>query len=89
MEKIKVEMSNEKLRVDQLEMIVTGTVEKPYYQLKYHEVGSKRINIGFGSYYLYNVFEWKDKYFIMDDGSTQFKIDCIKDVIAKFLRGDD
>lgn len=86
MEKVKVETPDEKIRVDQLDMIVTGTFEKPYYQLMYHEVGSKHTHVGFGSYYICNVFEWREKYFIMDDGSTQFKADCLKDAITKFFK---
>lgn len=53
----------ERIKVDLLEIIVEGTFEKPYYQLRYHELGSSVINIGYGSYYRKNVFEWRDKYF--------------------------
>lgn len=54
-----------KLMVDDYDIIVTGRVEKPYYQIKYHEVGSEpdKYDIGFGSYILGNVFEWRDEYF--------------------------
>lgn len=54
-----------KLMVDDYDIIVTGKSEKPYYQIKYHEVGSEpdKYDIGFGSYILGNVFEWRDEYF--------------------------
>ena len=54
-----------KLMVDDYDIIVTGRAEKPYYQIKYHEVGSEpdKYDIGFGSYILGNVFEWRDEYF--------------------------
>lgn len=57
------EVIEKKTKVDLLEIIVEGTFEKPYYQLRYHELGSSVINIGYGSYYRGNVFEWRDKYF--------------------------
>lgn len=54
-----------KLMVDDYDIIVTGRSEKPYYQIKYHEVGSEpdKYDIGFGSYILGNVFEYRDEYF--------------------------
>lgn len=52
-----------KIRVTKAEIIVRGTVDKPYFEIKYHEVGKLYNNIGFGSYSLENVFKWKDEYF--------------------------
>lgn len=52
-----------KIRVTKAEIIVRGTVDKPYFEIKYHEVGKTYNNIGFGSYSLENVFKWKDEYF--------------------------
>lgn len=54
-----------KLMVDDYDIIVTGKSEKPYYQIKYHEVGSEpdKYDVGFGSYILGNVFEYRDEYF--------------------------
>lgn len=52
----------EKTKVTYAQIIVGGTVDKPYFQIQYHEIGKDYDNIGFGSYYLKNVFEWRDKY---------------------------
>lgn len=54
-----------KLMVDDYDIIVTGKSAKPYYQIKYHEVGSEpdKYDVGFGSYILGNVFEYRDEYF--------------------------
>lgn len=51
--------------VDDLEIIVRGIKEKPYYEIMYHEIGKPHedYDIGFGSYNLDYVFEWKEKYF--------------------------
>ena len=51
-----------KKKVLSADIIVTGTKEKPYFEIKYKEVGKKHYNLGFGSYYLGYVFEWKDEY---------------------------
>lgn len=50
-----------KLKVLSADIIVVGTKDKPYFEIKYKEVGKKHYNIGLGSYYLDYVFEWKDE----------------------------
>lgn len=57
------ENAEEKIVVDELEIIVRGKKEKPYYEIMYHEVGKEDYNIGYGSYNLENVFDWKERYF--------------------------
>lgn len=52
-----------KIKVKEIDIIVAGKPEKPYYEIKYKEVGKRYYNIGCGSYYIDNVFEWKEKYF--------------------------
>lgn len=58
-DKIKVD----KIKVDKIDIVVHGTVDKPYYVIVYHEIGKDYSNEGFGSYYLKNVFAWRDEYF--------------------------
>ena len=53
----------EKIKVTKLKIIVTGTKEKPYFELMYKEVGKENFNIGYSSYDLNNVFDWKEKCF--------------------------
>ena len=53
----------EKIKVTKLNIIVTGTKEKPYFELMYKEVGKEYYNIGYSSYNLNNVFDWKEKCF--------------------------
>lgn len=52
----------ERTKVDKAIIIVTGTKEKPYFEILYHEIGKDFENIGFGSYDLNNVFDWKEQY---------------------------
>ena len=54
---------DKKLKVTSVEIIVEGKKEKPYFQIKYKEVGKKHYKIGYGSYCLNNVFEWRDECF--------------------------
>lgn len=67
----------EKIVVDDLEIIVRGYKEKPYYEILYHEVGQGENCIGFGSYNLEYVFEWKEEYFEIvpkEDDKTENKV---------------
>lgn len=52
----------ERTKVDKARIIVEGTKEKPYFEILYHEIGKDFENIGFGSYDLNNVFDWKEQY---------------------------
>lgn len=54
--------TDRKKKVLSADIIVTGTKDKPYFEIKYKEVGKKHYNLGFGSYFLDYVFEWKDEY---------------------------
>lgn len=61
-EQDKIMEKHNKIKVTEAEIIVHGTVDKPYFAIMYHEVGKSYNNIGFGSYILENVFKWKDEY---------------------------
>ena len=54
---------SEKIKVTSLEIIVTGTKEKPYFEIKYKEVGKEDYSIGYSSYDLNNVLDWKEECF--------------------------
>ena len=58
----KIMEKHNKTKVTEAEIIVHGTVDKPYFEIMYHEVGKSYNSIGFGSYILENVFKWKDEY---------------------------
>lgn len=55
------ENKGNKLVVDDIEVIVRGIANKPYYEIKYREVGNDDYNIGFGSYDLNDVLKWKEE----------------------------
>ena len=56
-----------KIKVTSAEIIVHGTAEKPYYEIKYREVGGSEYRIGYSSYNLNNVFEWLNECFEIVD----------------------
>ena len=68
------EENKEKVKVTSLEIIVTGTKEKPYFEIKYKEVGEEHYHIGYSSYDLNNVFEWKEECFeIVNQVAEEYK----------------
>lgn len=62
-EEQETEMDNElKAKVDKAIIIVAGTKEKPYFEILYHLISDPDDRIGFGSYCLTNVFNWREQY---------------------------
>lgn len=53
----------EKIKVESIDIVVTGTKEKPYYAIKYRKIGNNEYYIGYGSYTLGYVLEWKEQCF--------------------------
>ena len=51
-----------KSKVDKAIIIVSGTKEEPYFEILYHLLGKDEDRIGFGSYCLTNVFNWREQY---------------------------
>lgn len=58
-----VEMKNERMKVSHLDIIVTMIDKKPYYEIKYKEIGSNHYSVGYSSYKLENVLSWRDECF--------------------------
>lgn len=53
----------EKIKVSSAEIVVHGTREKPYYEIKYHDLPDGQIHIGYSSYNLDFVFGWLEECF--------------------------
>lgn len=67
MSKAKVVEKKDKIKVHEAEIVVHGTAKKPYFEIKYREVGKEEYNIGYSSYDLGNVFGWlKSEFDIVD-----------------------
>lgn len=52
-----------KIKVSSADIVVHGTKEKPYYEIKYFDLYDNEMHIGFSSYKLDIVFEYLEKYF--------------------------
>ena len=53
----------ERIKVSDLEIIVTMIDKDPYYEIKYKKIGENHYNVGYGSYKLENVLAWRDECF--------------------------
>lgn len=52
-----------KIKVTSADIVVHGTADKPYYEIKYHDVSDGKCHIGYSSYDLHNVFKWREECF--------------------------
>ena len=50
----------ERIKVSCLDIIVTMIGKKPYYEIKYKEIGEDYYHVGYSSYKLENVLAWRD-----------------------------
>lgn len=66
-----VEKYDEKIKVTKAEIVVSGSVLKPYFCIHYKEVGQEMDTLGFGSYHLPFVFEWLAHYFELVEKTKQ------------------
>lgn len=57
------EPKGERIKASDLEIIVTMIDKKPYYEIKYKEIGSNHYSVGYSSYKLENVLSWRDECF--------------------------
>ena len=74
------EPSADKIKVTSLEVIVNGSKRKPYYEIKYKEVGTDNYNIGYSSYNLDFVFDWKEKCFELVKVAEELKATKSSDI---------
>lgn len=78
-----------KAKVDSLEIIARTLDDKPYYELKYRQVGKKDYSIGYSSYDLKTVLGYIDTYFEIVESDKQTNADRIRNMsdeeLAEFL----
>lgn len=70
-----VEEKVEKIKASSADIIVEKIDGRPYYSIKYFDLSENQGYIGFGSYNLEFVFEWKEKYFEIVDRVDKSKND--------------
>lgn len=77
------------VKVNSLEIIVRMIDSKPYYELKYRQVGEKDYSIGYSSYDLKIVLGYIDTYFEIVESDSHTNADMIRNMsdeeLAEFL----
>lgn len=58
-----VQENREKVKALSAEIVVHGTTEKPYYEIKYFDLSDGKYHTGYSSYDLNNVFRWRKECF--------------------------
>lgn len=78
-----------KAKVDSLEIIAQMLDNKPYYELKYRQLGKKDYSIGYSSYDLKNCIDYIDTYFEIVKSDNHTNADRIRNMsdeeLAEFL----
>ena len=69
-----------KARGNSLEIIARMLDDKPYYELKYRQVGKKDYSIGYSSYDLKTVLGYIDEYFEIVESDKQTNADRIRNM---------
>nr|DAG65360.1 MAG TPA: hypothetical protein [Caudoviricetes sp.] len=69
-----------KAKVDSLEIIAQMLDNKPYYELKYRQIGKKDYSIGYSSYDLKTVLGYIDEYFEIVKSDKQINADRIRNM---------
>lgn len=69
-----------KAKVDSLEIIARMLDDKPYYELKYRQVGKKDYSIGYSSYDLKTVLGYIDTYFEIVESDKPTNADRIRNM---------
>ena len=62
-DRVKHSATTNKIKTHFAKIIVSGTAEKPYYDILYFDPTDREYHIGFGSYYLEYVFKWLSEEF--------------------------
>lgn len=76
----------ERIKVSCLDIIVTMIEKKPYYEIKYKEIGEDYYHVGYSSYKLENVLAWKDECFeIVKECRPQTNADRIRSMTDEEL----
>lgn len=74
-----------KVKVEEAEIVVHGTVDKPYFEIKYREVGKKDYNIGYSSYDVRKVFGCLESEFDIVGKSNDIKKRVLKSLLCARL----
>lgn len=78
----------EKIKVTSAEIVVHGTEDKPYYEIKYYDIADGEWHVGYSSYYLDFVFKWLKECFEIVGESEGDSMSEIKLLPCPFCGGE-
>lgn len=76
----------DKIKTNFAKIFVSGSAEKPYYNILYFDPVDKNYHVGFGSFYLPYVFKWLSEEFEIEDELT---VDAVPVVRCKNCKYGD
>lgn len=76
----------DKIKTNFAKIFVSGSAEKPYYNILYFDPVDKNYHVGFGSFYLPYVFKWLSEEFEIEDELT---VDAVPVVRCKDCKYGD
>ena len=76
----------DKIKTNFAKIFVSGSAEKPYYNILYFDPVDKNYCVGFGSFYLPYVFKWLSEEFEIEDELT---VDAVPVVRCKDCKYGD
>nr|DAE28724.1 MAG TPA: hypothetical protein [virus sp. ctmTa7] len=83
--KSKNEQSNKKTKVTSLDIIVTMYGDKPYYEIKYKKLGDDSYYIGYSSFSLNLVLDWKREHFELVECRDSDNYETIIERLERFV----
>lgn len=66
----------DRIKASSAEIVVHGTKEKPYFEIKYFDLSDNDFHIGFSSYDLNIVFEYLGNFFEIVNNKSNFENQC-------------
>lgn len=75
-----------KTKTNFAKIFVSGSAEKPYYNILYFDLSDKKYHVGFGSFYLAYVFRWLSEEFEIEDAPTVDAVSVVRCASCKYVR---
>ena len=75
----------DKIKTNFAKIFVSGSAEKPYYNILYFDPVDKNYHVGFGSFYLPYVFKWLSEEFEIEDGLTVDAVPVVRCKDCEYL----
>lgn len=84
MQSVDVCARKNKIKTNFAKIVVSGSAEKPYYNILYFDSVDKNYHVGFGSFYLAYVFKWLSEEFEIEDAPTAAAVKVTRCKDCKF-----